>query len=143
MGWKQGWYHLKHPEKYVGQISRVRYMSSWEHKTHQFFDNNPNVLKWGSEEIAIPYIKPTDHKVHNYYPDYWIYYRNKKGKLVQEIVEIKPYHQLHPTRKRKSKERLREQIIYAINTAKWTAAQQFCDKYGMKFRLLTENGIFK
>ena len=143
MAYQQGWYTPKHPEKYVGNVERIRYMSSWELKMHQFLDNNPNVLQWSSETIAIPYLKPTDKRVHKYYPDYWVKYRNKQGKIVQEIIEVKPEKQTRPTRTRNHKRRLYEQVTYAINIAKWGAAQRFCDKYGMKFRLVTENQIFK
>ena len=143
MAYQQGWFTPKHPEKYVGNVSRIRYMSSWELKMHEFLDNNPNVLQWSSESIAIKYLKPTDHRVHKYYPDYWVKYKNKKGVVVQEIIEVKPAHQLRQTRKRSPKTRLYEQVTYAINVAKWQAAQRFCDKYGMKFRIITENEIFK
>ena len=143
MPWKQDWYTPRHPEKYVGDVNRIRYMSSWELKMHQFLDNNPNVLEWCSECIAIPYVKPTDGKVHKYYPDYWVKYRNKKGEVVQEIVEVKPEEQTRQTRKRNRKQRLYEQLSFEINKAKWRFAQQFCNKYGLKFRIVTEKGIYR
>ena len=140
---KQGWYQLKHPEKYVGDPAKIRYMSSWELKTHQFLDNNPNILKWSSEEVVIPYLKPTDNRVHRYFPDYWVLFRNKEGHKIQEIWEVKPHSQTRRSRSRNSKHRLYEDVQYAVNMAKWQAAQQFCDKYGMKFRVLTEKDIFR
>lgn len=143
MAWKQGWFTPKHPEKYVGDVNKIRYMSSWELKSHQFLDNNPNILEWSSEPFGIPYVKPTDGRVHKYYPDYWVKYRNKRGQIIQEIVEVKPDHQTRQTRKRSRKQRLYEELSFAINTAKWRAAQQFCNKYGMTFRLVTEKGIYK
>lgn len=143
MAYKQGWYKPKHPEKYVGDVTKIRYMSSWEHKMHQFLDNNPNILQWSSEEIKIPYMHPFKKKVTVYLPDYWVKYKNKKGKIIQEIIEVKPSHQTRPTRRRKPKQRLYEQATYAINIMKWRAAQQFCDKYNIKFRLLTEKELFK
>lgn len=142
---QQGWYAPRHPEKYKGDATKIRYMSSWELKFHQFLDNNPSILEWSSEEITIPYIKPTDGKVHRYYPDYWVKYRNKHGHLVQEIIEVKPEKQTRtPTTRGKRKiQQLHESVTYAINIAKWRAAQNFCRKYGMTFRIVTENQLFR
>lgn len=143
---KQGWYTPKHPEKYVGDISKIRYMSSWELKTHQFLDNNPNILRWSSEEIAIPYMKPTDGKVHRYFPDYWVEYRNRCGETIHEIWEVKPASQTRKprnTKKKNPKTRLYEDVTYAINIAKWQAAKQFCDQHNVIFRILTEHDIYR
>lgn len=144
-GFRQGRYQPKHPEKYKGDADNILYRSSWELSFCQFLDNNPNVLEWASEEISIPYVKPTTGRVHRYFPDYWIKFKNKKGEIVQEIIEIKPSTQTRAPRKvgKRKKRQLYENLTYAINIAKWKAAAQFCNKYGMKFRLLTENELFK
>ncbi len=141
----QGFYKPRHPEKYVGDVNKIRFMSSWELQADKFLDDNVNVLRWSSEEIAIPYIKPTDGKAHKYYPDYWVEYRNKNGKIVSEIWEVKPKNQTQQprTRGKNKKTQLRESITWAINIAKWEAATQFCNKYGLKFRIITENQLFK
>ncbi len=141
----QGFYHPRHPEKYVGDVTKIRFMSSWELQADKFLDDNPNILRWSSEEIAIPYIKPTDKKVHKYYPDYWVEFRNSHGKIVQEIWEVKPKNQTQQPKSRgkNRKTQLRESITWAINVAKWEAATQFCNKYGLKFRIITENQLFK
>lgn len=141
-GWKQGWYTPKHPEKYIGDPTQIRYMSSWEHDMHKFLDNNINILQWSSETISIPYIKPTDKKVHYYYPDYWVKYKDRKGNIKEKIIELKPYNQTVPTKKRKPKERLIEQTMYAINQAKWRACRKVCDKYDIEFQLFTERDVF-
>jgi len=140
---KQGWFTPRHPEKYVGEVTKIRYMSSWELSTDEFFDNNPNVLRWSSEEIAIPYVKPTTGKVHRYFPDYWIEYKDSKGQIIQEIIEVKPLNQTRRSRSRNPKTKLYEEITFAINKAKWVACQQFCDKYGIKFSIWTEKQIYK
>lgn len=144
-GFRQGRYELRNPDKYTGDPSNIVYRSSWELSFCQFLDNNPNILEWSSEEIAIPYIKPTTGRVHKYYPDYWVKFRNKAGKLVQEIIEVKPSTQTRQPRRvgKRKKQQLYENLTYAVNVAKWQAATQFCDKYGMKFRLLTEKELFK
>lgn len=138
-------YTPTHPEKYVGNVKNIVWRSSWEFEFNKFLDFNPNVLKWASEEIAIPYVKPTDKRIHRYYPDYWVQYKNKNGEIVQDLIEIKPKTQTQaPTKGRKSKKtQLYESVTYAINVAKWAAATDFCKKYGMNFRLVTENELFK
>ena len=119
----------------------IVFRSSWELSMTQFLDNNPNILRWSSEEFYIPYLKPTDKKVHRYFPDYWIEYKDRTGKIVQEVLEVKPSTQVSPNLKRK--QTTYEQITYAINIAKWQAATEFCKQRGIKFRILTEKQMFK
>ncbi len=138
----QGRYTPKNPHKYVGDLNKVVYRSSYELEMHSFLDNNERVLRWSSEEIVIPYLKPTDGKVHRYFPDYWVEYVNKDGEILQEIIEVKPKAQTRGPRQN-SKQRLYEQVNWAINTAKWTAAVEFCEAHNMKFRIITERSVFK
>lgn len=142
---KQGYFHPTNPSKYVGDATKIRFMSSWELKFDQFLDRNPNILRWSSEEIAIPYVKPTTGRVHRYYPDYWVEYRNKNGELIQEIIEVKPSTQTkQPKRRGKNrKTQLYEDLTYAVNQAKWAAAQQFCSSHNIRFRIVTEKELFK
>lgn len=140
---QQGYYKLKNPDKYRGNPNSVRYMSSWEKSMHQFLDNNPNIIEWASEEIKIPYIKPTDGKLHNYLPDYYIKYKNKRGQILQEIIEVKPDGQTRASKSKNSKTKVYENLTYAINLAKWQSAAKFCKKRNIKFRILTEKHIFK
>jgi hypothetical protein len=138
--YKQGVFTPRHPEKYVGNANNIVFRSSWELSMNQFLDNNPNILRWSSEEIAIPYVKPTTGRVHRYFPDYWIEYKDRDGNLLQEILEVKPSTEVNPNlKKRKSNY---DKLTYAINLAKWKAASQFCEKRNMKFRILTENQLF-
>lgn len=139
---KQGLYVPKNPQKYVGDVSKIRYMSSWELKTHEFFDNNTKVLKWASEEIAIPYIKPTDRRIHKYFVDYWVEYVDNNGEICTEIIEVKPAAQTRAPRAN-SKHRLYEQLTFAVNTAKWEAAAKFAAERNWTFRIITEKSIFR
>ncbi|KKL07727.1 hypothetical protein LCGC14_2583100, partial [marine sediment metagenome] len=107
---------------------------------NQFLDNNPNILRWSSEEFYIPYIKPTDGKPHRYFPDYWIEYKNRDGEIVQEVLEVKPSNQVYPSQKKRLTNY--DRVTYAINVSKWKAATEFCKKRGVKFRILTEKQIF-
>lgn len=141
-GWRQGRFTPKHPEKYIGDVTKIRFLSSWELSTHKFLDNNPNVINWSSEEIPIKYFHPFKKRPARYYPDYWVKFKNKQGDIVQEIWEVKPLKQTKPPA-RKTKRNLYEQATYAVNITKWRAAQQFCDKYSIGFRLVTERNLFK
>ena len=145
---RQGYYTPKNPTKYVGDITKIVYRSSWELKFNQFLDNNPNILKWGSEPFPIPYIKVTDNKIHNYFPDYYIMIQQKSGAVVEELIEVKPASQTRPSRSRNQKNKLYEDIQYAINTSKWQSAVKWCEdvykRTGRKitFRIVTEKELF-
>lgn len=139
--YRQGYYTPRNPEKYVGDSSKIVYRSSWELAANQFFDNNPKILRWASEEIKIPYIKPTTGRRHYYYPDYWVEYQDKHGNIIREVIEVKPADQVDPSRKKKKNKY--DQLTFAINISKWKAAQSFCEQHGMKFRVLTEEQLFK
>lgn len=140
----QGYYTPRHPEKYVGNVKKIRYMSSWELQTHRFFDNNPNILRWASEGIAVPYLNPIDQQVHKYLPDYWISYKNKNNIIKYELIEVKPEKEtLVPKAAGKKRQHyLFEALTYVRNKAKWEAAQAFCNKHGLTFRIITEKQLF-
>lgn len=104
----------------------------------KFFDSRSDVIRWGSEEIIIPYLSPADNRVHRYFPDFFIEYKDKDGNTIKEIVEVKPLHESEE--KFAKSERSKEAL--AVNTAKWKAASLFCAAQGMIFRVLTEKSIF-
>lgn len=137
---KQGYFQPRNPEKYVGDVTKIRFMSSWELSFQRFLDGNPNIIRWSSECIAIPYLKPTDGKIHRYYPDFWIEYINKDGEVLQEVLEIKPKSQAGG--KAVGRMSLYEKAQYAINLAKWESCKRFCDQRGITFRILTEQELF-
>lgn len=129
----------QNPRKYMGDVNKIFFRSSWELYFLRYLDQNPTVLKYGSEEIAIPYVKPTDGKIHKYYPDFIIVYTDKFGKIQRDLIEIKP---LKEALVEKAKTDYDKQLL-AINMAKWAAAEEFCKCYGMRFRVLTEQQLFK
>lgn len=144
-GQSKGKFTPKHPEKYVGDLNDIIFRSSWELSFMNFLDNNIKVEQWGSEIIPIPYLKPTTGRVHKYYPDFWVKYKNSKGETYQEVIEVKPGKQARPptTVGKTKKTQLYEALQWSINSAKWRYAKLYCDKYSMKFRILTEREIFK
>ena len=137
-GWMQGVYTPNHPEKYVGNVKEIIYRSSWEQSFNKFLDNNPNVLKWSSEELAIPYKHPFKGKMVRYYPDYWIEYRTKGGIVKREIIEVKPANQVNRPKGGNKYDKMR----WIVNMEKWKAAKMFCDRNNIEFRILTEQSLF-
>ena len=75
----KGRFKPKNRQKYKGNISEVVYRSSWELKFMQYCDTNNKILKWSSEEIIIPYKSPVDNRVHRYFPDFYVKYKDVKG----------------------------------------------------------------
>jgi hypothetical protein len=146
----KGKYTPKHPEKYIGDVKKIIYRSLWERKFMVYCDTNVNVLEWGSEELAIPYISPVDNRHHRYYPDFWIKVRNKNNRTEVILIEVKPKKQLTPPdiknkyntpSGRVSTRFIKEVKTYAVNQAKWEAAKEFCDDRKWKFQILTEKEL--
>jgi hypothetical protein len=135
--WAQGNYEIQNPAKYVGRGS-PRYRSGWELSFMRFCDTNENVLQWASESIAIPYLNPITGKKTNYIPDFLITYRQKDNTVRAELIEIKPKKQSVIESKMSSRDR----AVVAINYAKWAAAQKWCKRQGLTFRVITENDMF-
>lgn len=144
---KQGIYQVKNPEKYIGDLQRVVYRSSWELRVMTIFDLSKNVLRWGSETFIIPYFSPLDNKWHKYYIDFWVEFLSNKGCVEKYLIEVKPKSEtLKPiisgriTEKKKNNYVLAMQT-YIVNTRKWIAAEEFCKKGGIKFLILTEDKL--
>lgn len=139
MRFRQAYFTPTNPEKYIGDKQPFA-RSSWETSYMEYFDRNPAILQWASEPFAIPYIKPTDGKIHYYWPDFAVHYINRDGELVKELIEIKPMAHSRASKARKPHKRLVENVTYAINQAKWAAASQWALENGFTFRVCTEKG---
>jgi hypothetical protein len=135
--WAQGAYKVINAEKYVGR-GTPRYRSGWELSFMRFCDTNDNILQWASESIQIPYRHPLTGKQTIYVPDFLIVYRTKNDTVKAEVIEIKPSGQSAITEKQNGKER----AIVAINYAKWAAANIWCQRQGLTFRVITEKEMF-
>lgn len=138
----KGWFKPKNPSKYKGDANNIVYRSNWELRVMKHLDDNPAILWWASEELPIKYVSPVDNKVHRYFPDFIVRTKRKDGSEQTLILEVKPYKQtLMPTQKRKTKRYLTEVATYAVNQAKWKAADLFCKEHGWQFKLITENEL--
>jgi hypothetical protein len=134
----RGKYKVRNPEKYMG-LGEPTYRSSWEMTFMMFCDNNPSVQQWASESVKIPYQDPLTGKQTIYVPDFMVVYVDRDMKKHAELIEIKPKNQavLEAVGKNKL-----NQAQYVKNMAKWQAAQSWCKRFGLKFRIVSEDDIF-
>jgi hypothetical protein len=139
--WRQGVFTPKNSEKFIG--SKAIYRSGLELIFFRFCDNNPNVIKWGSENVVVPYKSPLDNRVHKYYVDNFVTIKEGKD-TISYLVEIKPSKQTKPpqTKYRKKQHLIYEQKAYVTNQAKWKAAREYCKKRGFTFIIITEKELY-
>lgn len=139
--WRQGIFTPKNSHKFIG--SRAVYRSGLELKFFRFCDSNDNILKWGSENIIVPYISPIDMKTHRYYVDNFVVIR-EGANITRYLIEIKPSKQTQPptTKYRKKQHLIYEQRLWVINQAKWQAAREYSRKKGWKFLIMTEKDLY-
>jgi len=139
----KGKFRPKNHKKYMGDFREVIYRSSWELKFMQYCDTNKSIVKWSSEEIVIPYRSPVDNRVHRYFPDFYVKYRDVKGNYQEKVIEIKPAKQVKEPKvqKRRTKRYVSEVFTYATNKAKWEAAEDFCKDRRWQFQILTEKEL--
>lgn len=136
----KGFFKPKNPQKYKGDPTNIVFRSSWELKLMMYLDIHNDVVKWGSEEIIIPYRSPIDNKIHRYFVDFIVTKINKDGKKETVLIEVKPFRQTkEPIKPKKmSKKFLTEVKDWGVNTAKWKAAEEFCKNRGWQFKIFTE-----
>ena len=135
-------YKPTNPKKYKGNPNNIICRSSWERKFCRYCDLNENVLSWASEELFIRYVSPVDGRVHKYFPDFIIEVDTRNGKKTW-IVEVKPKKQCSaPVQGKKvTKSYLYECAQYAVNQAKWKAAEEFALDNNAVFKIITEEEL--
>lgn len=144
----QGFFKPKRPEKYRGDPTKICFRSSWERVLCKYFDENPLVEMWSSEEIVVPYYDEANQKQRRYFPDFVVRFKRGPDQYETVMVEVKPYAETQPPRqpkkvtKRTQSRLLEETSTYITNQCKWEAARQFCSQRGWKFLIMTEKEIF-
>jgi hypothetical protein len=83
---------------------------------------------------------PVDGRLHRYFIDLWIKVKDKDGKIVTYLIEIKPESETKIPKKRKyiTENYKKEVVTFAVNQAKWEAADKFAKKNGWIFKVMTE-----
>ena len=139
-----GKYFPRHPKKYKGNPTNIVYRSSWEKKFMSWCDLTESVSEWQSEEFFIPYRSPIDGRVHRYFPDFFVKYRDANGKRRTMVVEVKPKKETKmpiTNPKRRTKSWAYSVRTYAVNQAKWKAAKEFCKDNNYEFKIMTEHEL--
>jgi hypothetical protein len=141
----QGKFTPRNPGKYAGDVSNIVYRSGYELAAFNMIDQHPGIIKWGSEEFAIPYQIPGEWKTRRYFVDLSILCQYADGSTKKFIVEIKPFSKTRPPKKTaRMKESTYQSALleWAQNSAKWEAAERFCAEHGATFIKWTEKEIF-
>ena len=140
---KKSLYKPSFPKKYQGDVRNIVCRSTWERKFCQYCDINESILEWGSEEFWIPYKSPVDNRTHRYFPDFIIKVKESTGQIKTYVIEVKPRKQTKAPRKKKNvtKAYLHECKTYAINQAKWSAANEWCKDRKIEFTIITEKEL--
>lgn len=135
---KKGFFRPKNPSKYKGDLNNIIFRSLLELRFMEYLDSHEEVLRWSSEENIIIYWDPTSGRHRRYFPDFWFQTKDK-----EYIVEIKPKSQTQPPKKtnRKSQRYLQEVLTWGVNSAKWEAAEAYCSRKGMTFKIITESDM--
>lgn len=138
MAYKGKW-KPKNINKYEGNAFNITYRSLWERQAFRWCDENPEIIKWSSEELVIPYISKIDGKPHRYFPDLKITYSDN----TTTIIEIKPKRQTKPpnSQRKKTKSYIKEVYAYGINISKWEYAKRFAESQGWEFQIWTEDTL--
>lgn len=131
---------MKNPDKYQGDITKITYRSLWERSMMLWLDQCPAVTKWASETAAVAYYDPVQNKERTYFIDFWVQIGDK-----ELLIEVKPFRETEPPKSatRKTRKFITECATYETNQAKWSAARQMADMYGLKFEVWTEKHLTK
>lgn len=144
-GFTQGLFSPKYPEKYIGNLEKIRYRSSWEMKIMMMLDESTNITKWSSEGTVIPYFSQLDNKPRKYYTDFTVELKNDLGEITQVLLEVKPLKEINPPKmpRKKTDKSLgnyaRALSVYQVNMDKWKQANEYCKSNGINFLLVYQN----
>lgn len=140
----RGKYTPVNKDKYDGDWTSITYRSLWERKVMVYLDKSPNVVRWSSEEIVIPYTGP-DGKRHRYFPDFFAEIKKADGTIEKVLMEVKPFKETQPPKPNKDGRVTRrvyiDDMIYKKNMSKWAAAKAICEENDWKFQILTETEL--
>jgi hypothetical protein len=140
----KGKYKPINPIKYMGNSDNIIYRSMWERRCMKYFDINPSVLQWASEEVVIPYYDSMTKKVRRYFPDFLIKVKTATDKVSTHLIEVKPSKDMRPPVGGKGKKKstvLYEMKTYQLNKDKFASARKWCDDRNIIFDIWTEKHL--
>jgi hypothetical protein len=142
-------YYPVNRHKFVGKTGYAVCRSSYEVAFCKWADSTPSVKRWSSEDVRIQYQDPlvlfdnkNRPKLRTYYPDFVI--ETDKGEVF--LIEVKPKKQTIPptiTENKSRKTIMTEKKTWTVNQAKWRAAQNYCNRMGWVFKIITEDQLFR
>ena len=147
--YRQGYYKLINPAKYLGDPNKIIFRSSWEKKFAVYCDTNDRITSWSSEPVAIPYLNPVNGEMKPYNVDFYVRVQTGEKTYKEYLVEVKPSKQLKQpvqptgrvTEKRMTAYTTQMQT-YLINLSKFKAAKNYAESRGWQFIVVTEAFIF-
>lgn len=124
-------------------MSNIWCRSSWERTFAKWCDTNSFIVRWSSEETIIPYVCPTDNKLHRYFVDFKITIKQPDGSTKTYLIEIKPLKYTTPPifPGRRTKKYLTESYSFIKNQAKWAAARNYAKDRNWEFKIITEKEL--
>ena len=140
----KGKYKPENPSKYMGDSANIIYRSMWERRCMKYFDINPSILQWASEEVVIPYYDSMTKKVRRYFPDFLIKVKDNNGQAKTHLIEVKPSKDMRPPVGGKGKKKstvLYEMKTYQLNRDKFASARKWCDQRDIIFDIWTEKHL--
>ena len=147
--YRQGYYQLLNPSKYIGDPSKIIYRSSYEARFARYCDSDDRIIKWSSEPLVIPYYHPVDRSIKSYNVDFYVKLRTGENTYKEYLIEVKPARQLKkpqmPTKRVTEKAMTSYNNAlktYMINISKFNAAKEFAESRNMSFLIVTEAFIF-
>jgi len=135
-----GKFQPRNIKKYQGDATKVIYRSLWERNVMRWLDANKSVEWWNSEELVVPYRCKTDNRVHRYFLDFAVKF--KEGPIY--VIEVKPSAQTKRPVRKKGKAQskfIKEATTYTKNMSKWYAARAYCEERGYVFEIWTQDTL--
>lgn len=145
---EQGYYKVLNEKKYVGDLTKVIYRSSYEKTFYHSLDIDPNVKYWCVEpqQLRIRYWNPVKRKWSYYYPDVFCV-KMVGDKEVKCLIEVKPKSKLNKPIQPKTNDPKkiasyrRKLDEYNVIDAKRKASVEFCKMKGMEYIFITERTV--
>lgn len=145
---REGYYSVLNKDKYLGDLNKVIFRSSYEETLFKELDLDPAVLYWVAEppELKIRYWNPVKLRWAFYFPDVMCVKRHG-DRQVKCLIEIKPKSKLKlPVRPKTNDQKKlasfqKKMADYMVIDAKRKSAVEFCKQKGMLYVFITEDTV--
>lgn len=145
---KEGYYQVMNPNKYLGDLTKVIFRSSYEETFFRELDLDPAVICWVAEppEFKIKYYHPIKKRWASYFPDAMCV-KMHGDKKIKCLIEIKPKSKLKMPVKTKTTDSKkiasfnRRMAEFSVIDAKRKSAVDYCRMKGMIYVFITEDTV--